>query len=94
MEPHRGLRQGRAQGRFFGAAHTLARYETAFYEPMVSDWRNFETWKEAGVLTATAHANTIWKRLLADLEPPLDAAIIDKLDAFVERRKAEGGAES
>ena len=62
---------------------------------MVSDWRNFKTWKEAGVLTATARANAIWKRLLADSEPPpLDAAIIDKLDAFVERRKAEGGAES
>ncbi len=47
------------RGRFFGAAHTVARYENAFYEPMVSDWRNFETWKEAGVLTATSRANAI-----------------------------------
>ena len=35
-----------------GAAHTLARYEHAFYAPMLSDWRNFETWREAGALTA------------------------------------------
>src|SRR3546814_5726333 len=33
-------------GHFFGAAHTLARYETAFYSPLLSDWRNFETWQE------------------------------------------------
>src|SRR3546814_2853704 len=32
-------------GHFFGAAHTLARYETAFYAPMLSDWRNFESWQ-------------------------------------------------
>ncbi len=62
-------------GHFFGAAHTLARYETAFYAPLVSDWRNFETWEETGSLTATQRANTIWKRLLADYEqPPIDPA--------------------
>ena len=32
-------------GHFFGTAHTLERYETAFYRPLVSDWRNFETWQ-------------------------------------------------
>ncbi|MDH3438654.1 MAG: trimethylamine methyltransferase family protein [Betaproteobacteria bacterium] len=26
-------------GHFFGAAHTLERYENAFYQPMLSDWR-------------------------------------------------------
>ncbi len=82
-------------GHFFGAAHTLARYETAFYQPMVSDWRNFETWEEAGALTATQRANAIWKQLLAEYEPPpLDAAIDEALDAFVARRKAEIGAGS
>ncbi len=28
-------------GHFFGAADTLTRYDTAFYEPMLSDWQNF-----------------------------------------------------
>ena len=35
-------------GHFFGATHTLERYEDVFYQPIVSDWRNFETWHEAG----------------------------------------------
>ena len=44
-------------GHFFGTAHTLERYETAFYRPLVSDWRNFETWQADGALTATQRAN-------------------------------------
>jgi trimethylamine--corrinoid protein Co-methyltransferase len=77
-------------GHFFGAAHTLARYETAFYEPMVSDWRNFETWEETGALSATQRANAIWKQILADYEPPpLDPAIDEELRAFIARRKRE-----
>jgi trimethylamine--corrinoid protein Co-methyltransferase len=77
-------------GHFFGTAHTLERYETAFYEPLVSDWRNFETWAADGSRTATERANTIWKRLLAEaVPPPLDPAITEALDAFVERRKRQ-----
>ncbi|MDJ0945556.1 MAG: trimethylamine methyltransferase family protein [Kiloniellales bacterium] len=81
-------------GHFFGAAHTMTRYETAFYAPLVSDWRNFETWQETGSLDATLRANRIYKQVLADFEPPpLDPAIREELKAFVTRRKAEGGAE-
>jgi len=79
-------------GHFFGAAHTLARYETAFYAPMISDWRNFETWSEDGARSATERANGLWKRLLAAYEPPpIDPAVDEELRAFVARRKAEGG---
>ena len=35
-------------GHFFGAEHTQSRYRTAFHKPMLSDWRNYETWQEAG----------------------------------------------
>lgn len=77
-------------GHFFGSAHTLERYETAFYRPIVSDWRNFETWEADGARTATQRANIIWKRLLAEaVPPPLDLARAEELDAFVERRKRE-----
>ena len=77
-------------GHHFGTAHTMERYETAFYRPLLSDWRNFETWQEDGARTATERANTIWKQLLADAQPPaLDAAVTEALDAYVARRSAE-----
>jgi trimethylamine--corrinoid protein Co-methyltransferase len=78
---------------FFQASHTLARYEHAFYTPLLSDWRNFETWTEHGALDATRRANRIWKALLAEYEPPpIDRGIAEELEAFVARRKEEGGA--
>lgn len=79
-------------GHYFGTAHTLARYENAFYSPMLSDWRNFETWSLAGQPTTFDHANRVYKEALAAYEPPpLDPAIAEELDAFVASRKAEGG---
>ncbi len=80
-------------GHYFSTAHTLARYEHAFYAPLLSDWRNFETWSEDGAVDATHRANRIWKQILADYEPPpLDPAIDEELQAYVDRRTAEGGA--
>ena len=80
-------------GHFFGTPHTQSRYKTAFYSPILSDWRNFETWAEAGSPTAIERANRIWKERLATYEePPMDPAIREELDAFVEKRVAEGGA--
>ena len=79
-------------GHYFGTAHTLARYESAFYSPILSDWRNFETWTEAGRPTTYDHANRIFKEVLARYEEPaMDPAVKEELDAFVARRKAEGG---
>jgi trimethylamine--corrinoid protein Co-methyltransferase len=77
-------------GHFFGTGHTLERFETAFYQPMVSDWRNFETWFEDGARTATQRANTVWKQMLeAYQEPPMDEAADEALNAFMARRKEE-----
>ncbi len=77
-------------GHFFGAADTLTRYDTAFYQPMISDWRNFETWEEGGKLTATDRANTVWKQMLEDFEePPMEAGVREEMNAFVARRKQE-----
>ena len=78
-------------GHFFGTEHTQARYRDAFYSPILSDWRNFETWQEAGSPIAIERANAEWKKRLASYEAPvLDPAIRDELDAFVAKRKAEG----
>ena len=46
--------------------HTLARYESAFYRPILSDWSNFENWTEAGARNATERATGIWKKMLAE----------------------------
>lgn len=80
-------------GHFFGSPHTMERYETAFYQPMLSDWRNFESWQEAGSVDATRRAHGVYRRLLADYtQPPLDATVREALETFVARRKEEGGA--
>ena len=80
-------------GHFFGAAHTMARYADAFYSPILSDWRNYESWQEAGSPDACGKANRVWKALLDAYEaPPLDPAVHDELETFVARRKEEGGA--
>lgn len=82
-------------GHFFGTQHTLDRYETAFYQPLLSDWRNFETWTEAGSPTATDHASRLWRQVLESYEePPMPADRRAALDAFVERRTAEYAAKA
>jgi trimethylamine---corrinoid protein Co-methyltransferase len=77
-------------GHFFGTAHTLARYENAFYRPLLSDWSSFESWTEAGARDATQRATALWQRLLAEYEPPpLDPAIREALAAYITRRTEE-----
>ena len=80
-------------GHFFGAAHTLTRYETAFYTPLISNWDNYPQWLQKGGQDSTQRATQVWQQLLADhQDPPLDPAIHDALIDYVTRRKAEGGA--
>lgn len=80
-------------GHFFGTAQTMAQYETAFHPPMLSNWDSYPNWQAKGAEEAPARANRIWKELLASYEePPLDPGIREALEAFVTRRKAEGGA--
>ncbi len=80
-------------GHFFGAAHTLARYETAFYKPILSDRSNFENWHANGAKTATQRANEIWKQLLLGYQkPPIDPAVEEELEAYVAKRKEDIGA--
>ncbi|MEM7282219.1 MAG: trimethylamine methyltransferase family protein [Pseudomonadota bacterium] len=77
-------------GHHFGTAHTLQRYEDAFYAPMLANRQNFEAWKEAGSIDATVRANEIWKQMLQQYEqPPLDPATDEALVDYVERRKRE-----
>ncbi|MEX0847805.1 MAG: trimethylamine methyltransferase family protein [Ilumatobacteraceae bacterium] len=75
---------------FLGTAHTLANFESAFYRSETSDNSSFEQWTEEGGLDAAQRANAIWKRRLAEYEPPaLDEAIDAELVDYVARRKTE-----
>ncbi len=79
-------------GHFFSEAHTLERYETAFYQPMLSNWQNFEAWEESGGLDATQRATQLWKKALEEYaEPKPEPAIREALDDFVSRRKRQIG---
>jgi trimethylamine--corrinoid protein Co-methyltransferase len=80
-------------GHFFGTPHTQERYQTAFYQPFLSDWRNWEAWDAAGATWTAERAHALSRRILDAFEPPpLEPAIAEELSAFVARRKEEGGA--
>lgn len=79
-------------GHFFGDPHTLDRYESAFYEPLLSDWRNHETWAEDGARSAAERATVVWQQALSEYEQPpvADDALASMVD-YVERRRSEIG---
>lgn len=80
-------------GHFFGTRHTLERYETAFYEPLVFSRANFEQWTEDGSRHTDERATAVWKRILDEFDaPPIDDAVVAAIDDFVDRRISEGGA--
>ena len=74
---------------FLGSAHTLANYETAYYESPFGDSMSWEQWNEEGELDARQRANADWKARLADYEqPPLPPGVDEALEEFVEKKKA------
>ncbi|NNK65531.1 MAG: trimethylamine methyltransferase family protein [Rhodobacteraceae bacterium] len=80
-------------GHFFGLQHTQDRYTEAFYQPFVSDWRNYEGWDLAGGVWTAERAHGLYKEIIASFEPPpMNSGIRDDLAEFVARRKSEGGA--
>ncbi len=89
------LRRVPTGGHFFGDAHTMERYEHAFYQPLVSNWQNYENWELAGAQDATQRATAIWQRALEEYEQPaLDPVVREPLDDYVARRRdAIGGGE-
>ena len=87
------IREVGNDGHFFGIEHTQKRYESAFYQPFLSDWKNYEAWEEAGGIWTPERAHLLFKEIIAGFEAPeMDAAVRDELTDFVVRRKAEGGA--
>jgi len=87
------IREVGSNGHFFGIEHTQERYETAFYGPFLSDWRNYEAWEIAGGIWTAERAHHLFKQIIDEYEaPPMESAIKEELADFVARRKSEGGA--
>jgi len=79
-------------GHFFAAAHTMERYQSAFYSPLVADLSNFGRCAEAGALTAEQRATAVWKKALEDFVPPSHAAdATERLKPFIAARISAGG---
>lgn len=80
-------------GHFFATQHTMDRYSTAFYEPIVADLSNFGTWTEAGGLTSTERATELWQEKLNTFQaPPTGADAVERLMPYIEKATANGGA--
>lgn len=73
---------------FFGCSHTLAHYQTAFWDSSLSNNEPFEKWEAAGCTDMASRANSLWKKRLREYQAPvIDPAIAEELDAFVTRKK-------
>lgn len=87
------LRDVQPGGHFFGTAHTLERYKSAFYEPLVADYANFGTWEENGAKDANTRATGIWQGILDGFQPPAqNGDRVSALGEFIEQRTQAGGA--
>lgn len=80
-------------GHFFAAEHTMERYRSAFYEPLVADRSNYGQWLEGGSLTADQRATLVWQGLLDTFEAPKrDPGRLEALEDYITRNTAAGGA--
>ncbi|MBA2509506.1 MAG: trimethylamine methyltransferase family protein [Nocardioidaceae bacterium] len=79
-------------GHFLGAMHTMERFRTCFYRPLLSSSDNYERWVKNGALDTAARAENIWQQRLESYEQPaLDEGIRAELEDFVTRRRRELG---
>ena len=87
FDAHAEVRQG---GHFLGAAHTMERFRDCFWRPELASSDNFQRWSQNGALDGAARANALWKAKLEAYEkPPMDDAVREELEEYVERRRIE-----
>jgi trimethylamine--corrinoid protein Co-methyltransferase len=79
-------------GHFLGAMHTMERFRTCFYRPLLSSSENYERWMRNGGQDTSARATKIYKTKLEEYSaPPLDAGVAAELQDYVSRRRTELG---
>jgi trimethylamine---corrinoid protein Co-methyltransferase len=83
------FRQVQPGGHFLGCAHTQSNFETAFFRASLADNNSFEQWQAEGSLDEAQRANRLWKKMLAEYQPPtIDPGIDLALREFIDRKKA------
>ena len=83
------FREVEPAGHFLGSSHTMANYQTAFFEPESSDNKPFEQWEAEGSKAANVRAMKRFKDLEAqyqDFAPSHDNSKIEALNAYVAQR--------
>ena len=89
FDAHKEVRHA---GHFLGAEHTMTRFRSCFYRPLLSSTENFERWVSKGSRDSTTRAAEIWQATAAAyVAPPMGEAIRAELAAYVERRRTELG---
>ena len=79
-------------GHFLGAEHTMERFRTCFYRPLLSSSQNFDRWSREGKKDAAARAGDIANKTLENYqEPPMEESIREELQDYVIRRRRELG---
>jgi trimethylamine--corrinoid protein Co-methyltransferase len=79
-------------GHFLGAMHTMERFRTCFYRPLLSSSDNYEKWTRTGAFDTNARATKLYQKKLEEyVAPPLDDAVKAALQEYVVRRRAELG---
>ena len=77
-------------GHFLGCEHTLERFRTCFYEPLLSSRDNFDRWTRKGRPDAASTARDIASTALEQFEPPhLNDSVREELETYCERRRRE-----
>ena len=80
-------------GHFFGTPHTMERYQSEFYEPLVADYSNYGTWQERGEVDATTRATGIWQDILAQPNSvKVDDTALGGLKDYIAKATEAGGA--
>ncbi len=79
-------------GHHLGTPHTMRNFRTIFHRPAMFDYNPFEQWAEEGAKDIYRIANDKVKQSLAEYQPPpLDPALDDALQEFIDKRKLETG---
>ncbi len=79
-------------GHFLGAMHTMERFRTCFYRPMLSSSENYERWLRNGGKDTNVRAGDLYQKKLEEYEAPaIDDAVRQELEEYVVRRRKELG---